>query len=107
MLATHKRYYNWGWKFCSILVKRPERSEQGSKRHYPGFASAATARGFELRCGDAQGLDLPDDSFDAVYLLLILQIVPDGRSTTEPSGASQCKSYFAPGDSKPNTTPIM
>ena len=34
--------------------------------------------GFELRNMDAQNLDLPDESFDAVYLPLIVTVVPDG-----------------------------
>lgn len=33
---------------------------------------------FELRKMDATSLDLPDDSFDAVYLPLIVTVVPDG-----------------------------
>ena len=33
---------------------------------------------FELRKMDAQNLDLPDESFDAVYLPLIATVVPDG-----------------------------
>lgn len=33
---------------------------------------------FELRKMDAQDLDLPDESFDAVYLPLIVTVVPDG-----------------------------
>lgn len=33
---------------------------------------------FELRKMDAQALDLPDASFDAVYLPLIVTVVPDG-----------------------------
>ena len=34
--------------------------------------------GFELRKMDAQNLDFPDESFDAVYLPLILTVVPEG-----------------------------
>ena len=33
---------------------------------------------FEFRKMDAQDLDLPDESFDAVYLPLIVTVVPDG-----------------------------
>ncbi|MDP9425546.1 MAG: class I SAM-dependent methyltransferase [Actinomycetota bacterium] len=33
---------------------------------------------FELRKMDAQDLDLPDESFDAVYLPLIVTVAPDG-----------------------------
>lgn len=33
---------------------------------------------FELRKMDAQELDLPDESFDAVYLPLIVTVAPDG-----------------------------
>lgn len=35
-------------------------------------------RGFELRKMDAQALDLPDESFDAVYMSLIVAIADDG-----------------------------
>ncbi len=35
---------------------------------------------FELRQMDAQALDLPDRSFDAVYLPLIVAVVPDGAA---------------------------
>jgi ubiquinone/menaquinone biosynthesis C-methylase UbiE len=34
--------------------------------------------GFELKKMDAQALDLPDGSFDAVYLPLIVTVAPDG-----------------------------
>ena len=33
---------------------------------------------FELRMMDAQRLDLPDESFEAVYLPLIITVAPDG-----------------------------
>ncbi|MDQ3318436.1 MAG: methyltransferase domain-containing protein [Actinomycetota bacterium] len=34
---------------------------------------------FELRGMDARSLDLPDESFDAVYLPLIVTVAPDGQ----------------------------
>lgn len=34
----------------------------------------------EARVGDAQNLDLPDDSFDAVLLHLVLSVVPDAHA---------------------------
>ncbi|MDQ4063107.1 MAG: methyltransferase domain-containing protein, partial [Actinomycetota bacterium] len=34
---------------------------------------------FELRKMDARSLDLPDESFDAVYLPLIVTVAPDGQ----------------------------
>lgn len=67
--------------------------------------------GLELREMDATDLDLPDESFDAVYLPLIVTVVPDGSRVlaeaarvTRPGGRLVVADRFWP-DHEPRPAP--
>jgi len=67
--------------------------------------AAALGRTVVARVGDAQALDYPDASFDAVILHLIVAVAPDGRRVLEeaarvlrPGGRAVVLDKFAPED---------
>ncbi|HYO13038.1 MAG TPA: methyltransferase domain-containing protein [Thermoanaerobaculia bacterium] len=78
----------------------------------PAMLSRAASRarsGVELRVMDGQDLDLPDESFDAVILHLILAVIPDPAAclreasrVLRPGGRIAVFDKFLPDGARPN-----
>lgn len=81
----------------------------------PEMVERAARRGDDLdldvdaRVGDAQNLSLPDDSYDAVLLHLVLSVVPDPEAVAaetarvlRPDGRASIFDKFVPEDEEPS-----